>query len=585
MRRVAILAAITLAVAVGCSPAVKYNTSRVNGCAEPANMVEVTSEQKAEWQRAGEALNAAWGDIDYGYERHAVPQEVSKQPHRLTAWRGERVSAQMLLWSNEAEDDVRCTVGEFNSPSGTLAAEIARPYFVRYTIANGNSYSEDWRVAGETILAPDMLDTLSMFQMAAQETRPVWITIDVPQEATADTYLTSVSISQSGKVVATLPLELEVVDHTLPKPAEWSFHLDLWQHPSAVARAYGVELWSDEHFEAMRPLMRRLAEAGQKVITCTLNKDPWNSQCYDDYEAMIVWTKQTDGVWSYDYTIFDRWVAMMLDLGIDKAINCYSMVPWNCELEYYDEQTETVVKVKAEPGTAEFTQMWEPFLRDFRQHLQHKGWLEMTNIAMDERSPEAMQAAAELLTRVAPEMGFALADNHRSYKQFTMMRDVCVAMNHQIVDKEDIEMRRSKGHTTTFYVCCSPLFPNTFSSSQPYEAEMLGWINIAYDYDGILRWAYNSWNVNPHYDSRYGSWMSGDTYLVYPFNRSTMRFERLRDGVEGAEKIRLLRQKGCDMSGVDAVLEKIRTTDILDPTQPWKEILDEARKALAEVAQ
>ncbi|MBQ3204679.1 MAG: hypothetical protein IJB39_06855 [Alistipes sp.] len=51
MRRVAILAAITLAVAVGCSPAVKYNTSRVNGCAEPANMVEVTSEQKAEWQR------------------------------------------------------------------------------------------------------------------------------------------------------------------------------------------------------------------------------------------------------------------------------------------------------------------------------------------------------------------------------------------------------------------------------------------------------------------------------------------------------------------------------------------------------
>jgi hypothetical protein len=49
-----------------------------------------------------------------------------------------------------------------------------------------------------------------------------------------------------------------------------------------------------------------LANAGQKVITATLNRDPWRYQCFDDYEAMIYWTKNEDGSWSYDYTIFDK---------------------------------------------------------------------------------------------------------------------------------------------------------------------------------------------------------------------------------------------------------------------------------------
>ena len=330
--------------------------------------------------------------------------------------------------------------------------------------------------------------------------------------------------------------------------------------------------------------MERLRDAGQKVITATLNKDPWNHQCYHAYEPMIKWTKHKDGSWSYDYKVFDRWVEFMLGIGINKYINCYSMVPWNCELEYFDEKEGKVVTVKAEPNTPIFPVIWKPFLKDFKKHLESKGWLKITNIAMDERSPEAMQAAAKVLMECAPEMGFALADNHRSYEKFTMMRDVCAAMRHQTVTPEDIVKRRAQGYTTTFYVCCTPAYPNTFTTSQPYEAELLGWKNIAHDYDGFLRWAYNSWAENPQYDSRFGGWMAGDTYLVYPFNRSSMRFERLIDGIEVSEKVRALRAAGADMSGVDAVLEKIRNTKITDHKQPWLEIMMEARKALDEAA-
>ena len=563
-------------------------TQPVTTFVEAEDPVALSSEQSAQWDELGGKLNAAWGDSDFAYGRSVVPSEVSSEPFRLTVWKGERASALVMMWSAEAKSGVECKIGNFKSKGAKLPSSIASAHFVRYTIADQQTpefmktHRYKW---GKTpaMLAPDMLDSLSRFDMDARTARPVWISINIPHDAQVGVYKSDVEI-KSGCEKVVLPLELEVVNHTLQSPDKWSYHLDLWQHPSAVARAYGVELWSEAHFEAMKPLMKRLADAGQKVITATVNKDPWNHQCYDAYEPMITWTKHQDGTWSYDYQIFDKWVQFMLDLGINREINCYSMVPWNCELEYMDEAEGKVITVKAEPGTEIFTELWTPFLVDFKKHLEAKGWLEIANIAMDERSPEAMQAAADVLMACAPEMGFALADNHKSYKKFTMMRDVCVAIHHSVVSQEDIDMRREQGFYTTFYVCCHPSFPNTFSTSQPYESELLGWYNIAHDYDGMLRWAYNSWAADPQCDSRFGKWISGDTYLVYPFNRSSVRFEKLIDGIEVAEKVRQLRRDGVDVSEVEAVFEKICGAEITDYTLPWHEIMSEARKALDEVS-
>ena len=100
----------------------------------------------------------------------------------------------------------------------------------------------------------------------------------------------------------------------------------------------------------------------------------------------------------------------------------------------------------------------------------------------------------------------------------------------------------------------------------------------------MLRWAYNSWAADPQYDSRYGGWTSGDTYFVYPYNRSSVRFERLRDGIEVAEMVRQLRREGVDTAPVEEALAKIRATKPTDYTQPWQQIITEARAALDEVS-
>ena len=564
------VAATAAMIMVGCStpsePVVTF--------AEAEDPVALSEEAAAKWGEVKKTLNGAWGCADLKYGRSEVPAALDIESMPVVAWKGERASAQILLWTAEGANGVKCEVKEFKSANATLPASIAKTRFVRYTIAD-----ELFKVHQGTTLSADMLDSLAVFDMAAKTTRPVWLTIEVPQDAQEGVYKSEVVVSHNGSGKVKLPLTLEVQKHTLATPDKWAYHLDLWQHPTSVARAMGLEVWRDAHFEALVPQMQLLANAGQKVITATLNKDPWNHQCYDGYEAMIKWTLKKDGTWSYDYAVFDRWVELMLGLGINKMINCYSMVPWNCELEYMDEAKGEMVTVKAEPGTPIFPKIWEPFLNDFKKHLEAKGWLAITNIAMDERSPEAMDAAVKVLEKCAPEMGFALADNHKSYKKYTMMRDVCVAQG-QPADHADIVARRQQGYNTTFYVCCGPLYPNTFTYSNPFEAELLGWYGLSCDYDGMLRWAYNSWPENPQYDSRYGNWSSADTYLVYPYTRSSIRFERLIDGIEVAEKVRALRKAGVDTSEVEAALDKIRATNLNDSQQPWQQIVAEAREAL-----
>ena len=48
-----------------------------------------------------------------------------------------------------------------------------------------------------------------------------------------------------------------------------------------MARWHDVEPWSPEHFALMKPVMKRLADAGQKAITCSLIDEAWNAQTYD----------------------------------------------------------------------------------------------------------------------------------------------------------------------------------------------------------------------------------------------------------------------------------------------------------------
>ena len=106
-----------------------------------------------------------------------------------------------------------------------------------------------------------------------------------------------------------------------------------------------------------------------------------------------------------------------------------------------------------------------------------------------------------------------------------------------------LERRRQEGRISTLYTCCAEPYPNTFTFSPLAEATWIGLYMAAKNVDGYLRWAYNSWPLEPLLDSRFRTWAGGDTYLVYPGNRTSMRLEKLTEGIQAYEKIRILMEE------------------------------------------
>ena len=503
-----------------------------------------------EWEAAKDT-HAAWGTSDVRYAWHSLPDHKSlKQNETLTAWRGERVSTQAVIYSGRETDSLTLQLSPLKNGRHTLLAEAS---FVRY-VKTDSWTTPEGRGAGcghrpdhtlyDSAMVADIIDPhIKAMALEAMSVRSVWVNCQVPADAVPGSYSGALYVKEGKHVVAKLPIRIEVIQRVLPPPEDWQFHLDLWQNPFAEARYYGTRLWSDEHLAAMRPSMEMLAAAGQKVITASIMHKPWNGQTEDHFDSMVTWTKRLDGTWKFSFEVFDRWIEFMMSCGINKQINCFSLIPWALSFPYYDVATNRMQVLRAAPGDAAYEEMWVAMLKSFSEHLREKGWFDITTIAMDERPMHAMQKAMEVIRKADPEFKVSLAGNWHPEIESDLY-DYCIALDQAELLPQDIFARRkAEGKKTTIYTCCSTHKPNTFTFSVPSEGAWYGFYVAQSSYDGYLRWAYNSWVKDPLHDTRFRAWPAGDTYMIYPFGRSSVRFEKLIEGIQAYEKTRILREE------------------------------------------
>ncbi len=498
--------------------------------------------------RAGTGLHLAAAVPDARFDRDCLPEQAQvAESLAAEGWRGERVNMQAVIWAEgEAMEQVRFETLELTAADkAPLRVTIS---FLRYTAARGKLYAE-------------IIDSAkTRLDIPAGTSRPLWLSVQVPQEAVPGDYSGTLRVRAAGGRLVELPVVLTVQENCLPKPSEWGVHLDIWQHPHAVARWHGVEPWSPEHMALLRPCMERLADAGQKVISCSLIDEAWNEQTYDAWPSMVQWFKGEDGRMRYDYTHFDQWVEFMMGLGIREQISCYTMLPWTLRIRYRDDATGDDAFLALTPGEPSYEEIWAPFLKDFREHLKQKGWLHLTCLAIDERPDAHVQAALNVIHKHTPEFRIASAVNSPS-KLSAQLYDMSPILSLADYEPELLQARKEAGFKSTFYVCLYPQKPNTFTASPTAEAEWLGLYAAANRLDGFLRWAYNSWNRNPFEHSDFVHWPSGDCWLVYPGNLSSVHFERLRDGMESFEKIALLRQAAEAPDASSELKAAVRTMD------------------------
>nr|BAJ83606.1 beta-N-acetylgalactosaminidase NgaP [Paenibacillus sp. TS12] len=514
---------------------------------------------------ASQYLKGAVGTTDMHYVKESPfddykridYMEIAQMNEKVwtgNAWKGDRASAQFVLWTtNRKEDQVTLSIGDLvGEHNQSIASSNLSVHFVKTTKAARGNPSQ----GKPQELIPDILGSADPVSIDKFGVQPIWVSIDVPKDAKAGNYSGQLTASSASGEEVSFTLQLEVLDLTLPDVKDWGFELDLWQNPYAVARVNGItqdQLWTKAHFDAMKPHYEMLAAAGQKVITTTVTYDPWNSQTYDVYDTMVKWTKKADGTYTFDFEIFDKWVQFMMDLGIDSQIDAYSMVSWASKIKYYDEVQKKDVIETVQTNNPKWAVMWRAFLEAFVPHLEAKGWLDKTYMANDERALNDLLIAADLIEEVSGgklKIAAAMNVNSLSDSRLDRLHKISVGLYHVNHENKQLtntsEHRRQLGLITTIYNCVGH-YPNSFARSNPAEPVWVIWDTMRHQTDGYLRWAFDSFVKDPYETTDFKTWESGDSAQVYPGAVSSVRFERMKEGIRDAEKVRYLTEHNAEI--------------------------------------
>ena len=503
-----------------------------------------TPANKQAWLEQQKGLQVSFGSSGRSYFRTEVPVKTPQMIWEASGWKGEKLNTQLLVWSADSLQQVRFTCTGLKTASGqVIGRDQVKMQLVRYVISNYPYGAKD-AVCGASpyrngYLMPDRLEYSDRFDLPAQTVRPIWLSLEIPTGAAPGLYTGDITATTGEDSIA-LQMKIQVQQLTVPAPKDWTYRLDLWQNPWVIAWKNHLQPWSPEHKALLKQHLQLYADAGGKYITTYAVHSPWADNSYMIEGGMIEWIKATNGRWSFDYTIFDTYVELAMQAGIDKAITIYSPIPWGNRFRYLDAATGNYIYESWMPGSQKFVIYWKAFLTDLKKHLQQKGWLSRTYLGINENEMQQTLKAIQMIRQHDANWRITYAgDWHQELD--TLLNDYSFLYGKEPY-AEQLKKRAARGASSTFYVCCNPAKPNNFVFSPPIEGRWISWYSFAAGYDGFLRWAYDAWPEDPMRDARFGSWPAGDCYMVYPGGGSSVRFETMREGIVDFEKLQILKK-------------------------------------------
>ncbi|WP_299556305.1 glycoside hydrolase domain-containing protein [Seonamhaeicola sp.] len=498
---------------------------------------------------------------------------------KLSGVKNEQISVQIAIAAKKNVNNLRVDVSDFLSESGGhIAGRNVQIRYVKYVPVQRARSELSWTLKPEEIYGPevsgfgspdivgDPLVEVSEVYVPAFRAQPVWFTVSIPKDAKSGIYKGTISMVSKEFPKKEIPITLEVLDKEIPDAKDYKFFLDLWLNPNAIAVANNIELWSEKHWDLVEKYMDDLVSRGAKTITTTITHDPWKIEWIDNtrhsqtgigYTPMIQWKLLKDNTWTYDYSIFDKYVTLALNTGLRERIDVFSLTPfeWGGKryVTYFDEEKGEIIEEDFEPSDEKYEALWIAFLKDFEVHLKSKGWFEKTYLSFDESPKDVIESILKIVKLGAPDFlnRFSIAGKPHTSSLAQSLSIFYLHFTSEFNKEKPVEdllrERKESDKTTTVYLCGEPAYPNTFTYSPAIESQLIPWLALKMKTDGYLRWAYNSWSDKDPFNNPVFNFIQGDDYYVYPGEDgpvSSIRWELMKEGIEDYELYKILEEQG-----------------------------------------
>ncbi|MDE6412427.1 MAG: DUF4091 domain-containing protein [Eubacterium sp.] len=509
----------------------------------------------------------------------------NKKSIKLWAWKNDKATAEFAILCKKDMKNITLTASDLSGEAGVISSSDVTLSFIKdvraYTGHAGWYANNPKNIMprGKREYYPEVIYSDEPVSVDKDCFQLVWAEVSTAKDTQLGIYNGTITVSaENTEETVTLDYSVEVLDLTMPEPENYLFDVEYWSHPYNVAYYYGVEPFSEEHLNILKQHMMLYKKLGGHAVTASIVEEAWGGQTYGGgnavhYPSMIKWSKTADDEWTFDFTHFDKWVELNKAIDIADKIICYSMMPWNGIIKYFDEAKKKYKKIKVNPARKkDYEKVWLPFLKAFVQHLDEKNWFDSTYIGFDER--HNMETALDLIDSVKNKNGLVLKksaafnDFKHNVAVFSRLDYASVGLQ-QIRDymqdfKNQVALRRNNKQETSMYTATEHV-PNSFTKSIPVESYwtilFAGSLNVT----GFLRWAYDAWVENPLEESTHWSFPAGDCFLVYPSckndenreSKYTLRLAKLDEGVRDVNKLYIMREKYPESA---AEIEKLFST-------------------------
>ena len=258
-----------------------------------------------------------------------------KKSINLWAWKNDKTEAEFAIFCADRQlNNVTVTASDLNGESGVLPSSLVKLSFIRdvkaYTGHAGWYANNPGNIMprGEREYYPEVIYSDEPASVNKDKFQLVWVEIRTPKDILPGIYRGTITVTAANiNKTVNLDYTLEVLDITMPDAENYLFDVEYWSHPYNVAYYYDVEPFSDEHLKILEQHMTVYKNLGGHAITASIVEEAWGGQTYGynkdvHYPSMIKWIKTADGEWRFDYTHFDKWVALNKSIGIADKIIC-----------------------------------------------------------------------------------------------------------------------------------------------------------------------------------------------------------------------------------------------------------------------
>ncbi len=465
----------------------------------------------------------------------------------ITVLQGEGASYQIVYKGDRVRD---CKIEIESDISEKLHAYRVDCIAVKRTVFFPKALEDDNYLSTDPGLYPDILREITDKTLPLRYyNQSVWIEID--KDVAPGRHEIRVTISTEEDSV-THSLALEVLALEIP---EQKLAYAVFVHGDCLADHYNFEVFSEKYWEILEKFIKLSAEYGSNTLNVPVFTPPVDTFVGGERTTvqLVSVTKNGDS-YSFDFTLFDRYIALCQRLGIKYFYISPLFTQWGAEF--------TPKIFATENGEAKRIFGWDVkstdekyinFLRQFIPCLTSR----LKELKIDENtffsisdepfSEEALERYNILSSVLLPMLkGFEIIDaftHYDSFKASGATTPLIPTNNIAGFDLDEID------NLSVYYCCAQDLkVSNRFITMPLYRNRCFGYQLYKYGVKRFFHWALNFYNaplsvkkINPfETPDADGGYPGGDCFSVYPGENGPVKSMRIVVFNEALQDLRAL---------------------------------------------